>query len=151
MDTTLLHIGADSTTVTAGKGPHVETILVLAIGTRRTATQLFQHNPPTPGELENAIMRVEDEVNRARTIAASHPTLWTADPAIPELARIAGVSGSSLSLEAVEGLFDLLAALSLGRPASSAGIPSTPAFAARLLILREFMHHLGFAAIHWKS
>lgn len=53
-------------------------------------------------------------------------------------------------MEAVERLFDLLASLSLGRPASSAGIPDTPAFAARLLILREFMHHLGFAEIRYQ-
>jgi hypothetical protein len=41
----------------------------------------------------------------------------------------------------------LLASLVLGRPASSAGIPTNPAFAATLLILREFMHHLQFDSI----
>jgi hypothetical protein len=54
-------------------------------------------------------------------------------------------------VEAVERLFDLLAALSLGRPASSAGIPADGVFAARLLILRELMHHLGFAALQLRT
>ena len=51
------------------------------------------------------------------------------------------------SVEAVERLFDLLAALVQGRPSSSAGIPTDNGLAATLLILREFMHHLQFATI----
>lgn len=50
-------------------------------------------------------------------------------------------------VEAVERLFDLLAAWSLGRPAVVSGIPTDAGFAATLLILREFMHHLHFACI----
>jgi hypothetical protein len=76
--------------------------------------------------------------------------LFTKDASIRELALIAGVSDQSemvLSLEAVEQTFDLLASLVLGRPASSAGIPTHLEFAATLLILREFMHHLKFDSI----
>ncbi|WP_394788086.1 hypothetical protein [Rhodoferax sp.] len=153
MPITVLHIGADQTVIVAGTGPEPAEVLVLAIGSGKTAAALFHHNPPTPGELENAIQIVEDEVTRARALAASYPSLWSTDPAVPELAQIAGVSmdagNNSLSIEAVEQLFDLLASLSLGRPAASAGIPNTPTFAATLLILREFMHHLGFADIRW--
>jgi NADH:ubiquinone oxidoreductase subunit 4 (subunit M) len=52
-----------------------------------------------------------------------------------------------LSIDAVERQFDLLAALTQGRPSASAGIPTDSGFAASLLILREFMHHLQFSAI----
>ena len=60
-----------------------------------------------------------------------------------------GVAGERMALpiDAVEGQFDLLAAFIFGRPASSAGIPADSSFAATLLILREFMHHLQFPAI----
>jgi hypothetical protein len=34
-----------------------------------------------------------------------------------------------------------------GRPAASGGVPAGSAYAATLLIQREFMHHLGFVAI----
>jgi hypothetical protein len=51
------------------------------------------------------------------------------------------------SIDAVERQFDLLTALTQGRPATSAGIPTDIGFAATLLILREFMHHLQFSAI----
>lgn len=147
---TVLHIGQEQTAVATGVGLEPDAVIVLAIGSTKTADDFFQHTPPTPGELETAIMVVEDEVTRARSMAAGNSTLLTADTAIREIAQIAGVTDGSeliLSLEAVEGLFDLLAALSLGRPASSAGIPADPAFAATLLILREFMHHLKFMSI----
>ncbi|WP_295953841.1 hypothetical protein [Rhodoferax sp.] len=145
----VLHIGADRTAIAVGSGPQADAALELAIGTHKTAVDWFHHNPPTPGELENAIQWVEDEVTRARGLVAGYPALWTADPWVQEMAQIAGVTGTALSIEAVERLFDLLAALSQGRPAASAGIPNTPAFAATLLVLREFMHHLGFTEICW--
>jgi hypothetical protein len=87
-------------------------------------------------------------------MAAGNSTLFTTDTAVREIAHLAGVPGRPeliLSLESVERLFDLLAALSFGRPASSAGIPSDPTFAATLLILREFMHHLKFTLISFKA
>ncbi|MYM95524.1 hypothetical protein [Duganella vulcania] len=40
-----------------------------------------------------------------------------------------------------------LAAVIQGKPAAHEGIPDDNAFAATLLILREFMHHLGFSSI----
>ncbi len=147
---TVLHIGEEQTALACGAGAEPDAVLLLAMGSRRTAADFFKHTPPTPGEMETAIMFVEDEVTRARSMVAGNSTLVTTDTAIHEIARIAGVADGAtllLSLEAVERLFDLLAALSSGRPASSAGIPDNPAFAATLLILREFMHHLKFASI----
>lgn len=95
-------------------------------------------------------MWVEDEVARARTLVAGHTGLTTTDAAVRDIARIAGVPLQAemlLSVEAVERLFDLLAAWLLGRPALRSDIPTDPAFAATLLILSEFMHHLHFACI----
>nr|WP_315239506.1 hypothetical protein [uncultured Albidiferax sp.] len=146
---TRLHIGADHTEVTVGTGAQANGRLELAIGSYNTAARFFRHHPPTPGELEYAIQWVEDEVTRARALVACHPALWTTDAWAPEMTQLAGVTGTTLSIDAVERLFDLLAALSQGRPAASAGIPDTPAFAATLLVLREFMHHLGFTEIRW--
>jgi exopolyphosphatase/pppGpp-phosphohydrolase len=147
---TVLHIGDQETSVATGTGSEPEKVLLLDIGSRRTAAEFFFHTPPTPGEIENAIMRVEDEVTRAREIVAAYPTLISSDVSILEVAQIAGGhAGSALPLpiEAVEQVFALLASHSLGRPVSSAGIPDNPAFAATLLILREFMHHLKFTSI----
>jgi exopolyphosphatase/pppGpp-phosphohydrolase len=150
MPVSVLHIGKEQTTVAYGTDAEPEAVLVLSIGSNRTAVDFFKHTPPTPGEMETAIMVVEDEVTRAGKLLTGHPTLFTRDASIRQLALIAGVSDQPemvLSLEAVERTFDLLASLVLGRPASIAGIPTHPEFAATLLILREFMHHLKFDSI----
>ncbi len=147
---TVLHIGEEQTAVAAGSSAEPDVVMVLAIGSQKTAADFFRHTPPTPGELENAIMVVEDEVTRLRSIKATASTLFTAGPTIREIALAAGLPDQPvmiLALDAVEQTFDRLAALTLGRPASSAGIPATATFAATLLILREFMHHLQFASV----
>lgn len=149
----VLHIGGEDVLLATGSRPEPDAVHTLALGIRRTAAACFRHQLPTPGELENAIMVVEDEVVRLRALTAQPHQLFTADPAIRDIAQVAGVTGVAdsprmvLTLEAVEHSFSLLAALTLGRPASSAGIPATLAFATALLILREFMHHLQFPSI----
>jgi exopolyphosphatase/pppGpp-phosphohydrolase len=150
MPISLLQIGDEQTTIAFGTVAEPEAVIELSMGSNRTAVDYFKHIPPTLGEMETAIMVVEDEVTRAGKLLTGHSMLFTKDASIREIALIAGVSDQSemvLSLEAVERTFDLLASLVLERPASSAGIPTHPAFAATLLILREFMHHLKFESI----
>ncbi len=147
----VLHIGEQETGIAVGAGAEPENILMLALGSQSTAKQFFHHAPPTPGEIENAIMQVEDEITRAREMIAGYSMLVTDDASIREIAHIAtGHAGTALQLpiDAVEQVFSLLASHSLGRPASIAGISGSPAFAATLLILREFMHHLRFLSIN---
>lgn len=48
----------------------------------------------------------------------------------------------------MEQTFERLAAVAEGRPVGQEGLPESTEFAAALLILREFMHHLGFSAVH---
>lgn len=147
---TVLHIGEEQTAVATGSAAEPDAVLVLAIGSKKTVADFFKHTPPTPGELENAIMVIEDELTRLRTITSAASTLFTAGADFREIALAAGVPDQPemiLALDAVEQTFDRLAALTLGRPAASAGIPASAQFAATLLIVREFMHHLQFASI----
>ncbi|WP_114974062.1 alpha/beta hydrolase-fold protein [Rhodoferax ferrireducens] len=151
---TRLHIGTDQTTVATANGTQGGAPLTLALGAQKTAADFFKHAPPTPLEMEDAIMAVEDEVSRARTWIAQGSVLYTTDPVVREIALMAGVTEQpelTLSVEAVEETFQRLAAVTLGRPASSEAMPTDAAFAATLLILREFMHHLQFASITVKT
>jgi exopolyphosphatase/pppGpp-phosphohydrolase len=146
----LLHIDAEQTGVAVGQTAEPAAWLALAIGAESTSREHFRHNPPSPLELENAIVTVEDEVTRARALIPAGARLVTSDALIREIALLSGVNGSGtlqLSLEAMERCFERLAQLSMGRPASSDNLPSNTPFAATLLILREFMHHLQFEAI----
>lgn len=140
---TLLHIGELESAVAVGTTAAPQEIVPLAIGSRKTAQEFFLHTPPTPGELENAIQQVENEIGRVRGMGAGYTLYVAADAALlGEIARIAGAE-DVLSRDGVEYVFSLLAAHSLGRPGASAGIPDNAPFAATLLILREFMHHGG--------
>ena len=145
----VLHIGAQQTVVLTGTAADPQA-LPLAIGSVRTAEDCFGHSPPSPGELEAAIMVVEDELSRVPAMAAAQATVVAPAAFIEAMGRSAGLADgavSVLSLDQVERLFDLLAALAMGRPAASAGIPADPEFAATLLILRESMHHLKFESV----
>lgn len=147
----MLHIGEQETVIAAGTGSEPESVLKLAIGSQKTATEFFLHTPPSPGEIEKAIMQIEDEITRAREMTAGYSMLVTSDPYIREIVHVAsGHAGSAMQLtvDAIEQVFALLASHSPGRPPSIAGTSVNPAFAATLLILREFMHHLRFLAIH---
>jgi len=146
----LLHIGAQQTGIVVCCDPGPPAVLTLALGSQKTAHAHFRHRPPSPLELENAISVVEDEVTRARPLMTPGTPLYTTDASLRDIAVRAGVLESPrlyLPLETMERLFDRLTQVSLGRPASFEGLPDTGDFAATLLILREFLHHLRFAGI----
>lgn len=50
-------------------------------------------------------------------------------------------------IEIVESWFQRLASASLGQPGALWGLPAGREAAATLLMLREFMHHRGYASI----
>lgn len=150
---TALHIGAQHTALVSGCDTEPATALVLALGAQKTARDFFRRSQPTPLELENAIAAIEDEVTRAVEVVASGSTLHGADPVVREITRLAGVASGAqglpvtLTRDAMEQTFNRLVAVAEGRPARQEGLPDNAEFAAALLILREFMHHLRFDAI----
>lgn len=146
----VLHIAAQQTTVALGERDVATPIMVLAIGSQAIAEACFKHAPASALELENAIAIVEDEIARARPVLPGDVPLHTADAPLCEIARLAGISDSSamvLSREAVEQTFERMVSVALGRPAAQSGLPTDNEFSARLLILRELMHHLQLATI----
>ncbi len=148
---TVLHIGAEHTAVATGQGDTEAATLVLNMGVRATARAFFRRSPPTPLEMENAIASVEDEVVRVQPLLPPGSALWSIDPVVRDIALMAGVApgaGMVLPLGAMEQTFERLAAVAEGRPMVQEGLPESTEFAAALLILREFMHHLGFSAVH---
>jgi hypothetical protein len=146
----VLRLGEFETTLASARRTDV-----LTVGWRRTADDWFvrRSGVPTAAELEQAIMAVEDEIARvARRGDASSP-LVSDDTALVELARLAGVGGAlplRVDVAAVENIFERLARVAQGGPLAASGLPDGEAgraFAARLLIVRELMHHLGFATL----
>ncbi|MEX0960298.1 MAG: hypothetical protein WDZ63_13530 [Burkholderiales bacterium] len=146
----VLHVGKGQSAVATGTHARPAAVLTLGIGSRSTSAAHFHHDPPTPLELENAIAAVEDALLPVRDTVSEDCALLTTDAGIRAIALAAGLPDQpeiTLTREAIEETFNRLAAVSFGRPAAHEGLPAGGAFAATLLILREFMHHAGFATI----
>jgi hypothetical protein len=118
---TLLHVGGERTGVVTGSDVAPEAVLMLDIGSRRTAREHFRHLRPTEAELEGAIATTAGTPAGASTI---------------------------LGLELVEETFGRFVSEALGQAPRSTGFPLDRESAAALLILREFMHHLQFGSIN---
>lgn len=145
----LLHIGPEQTLLAAGEGAQWEALHPIPLGAERTAREHFRTTPPTPLALENAIATVEDHVVPLRAHLPRGAQLFTRDAGLREIATLSGAAaGQPLTLEAMERCFDTLTVVASGAPAGRLGLPADNAFAARLLILREFMHHMQFDALH---
>lgn len=148
-DLAVLHIGAEQTIVTHGGEVVPQAVLTLPIGARQTAATYFRSPQARPLDIERAIAAVEDEVMKLRTLIPDDTQLCTTDTAIAEIAVLAGAQKAplmQLSLDAMEQVFARWTAVAMGR-ASLDEIPTSSPFAATILILREFMHHLQFGEI----
>ncbi len=149
-DLAVLHIGAEQTVVMHGGEMTPQAVLTLPIGARQTAATYFRSPQARPLDIERAIAAVEDEVMKLRALIPDDTKLCTTDAAIAEIAVLAGSQKAPLmhlSLDAMERVFDRWTAVAMGRPVTQDDVPTSPPFAATLLILREFMHHLQFGEI----
>lgn len=127
------------------------TTVLLAVGTNQLGTGPFRHTPPTPLELEHAIEAVENVVMPLAKALTPGTALHTADAhghTLAALAHPGQPTATPVSIDDLEHVFNQLVAVSEGRPAASSGLPPDPAFAAWVLILREFMHHLRFVELN---
>lgn len=150
----VLHIGEDRSAVACGGSAQPDTVLVLEIGTRKTAVRHFRHDAPTADELENAITAIEDALMPVRAQIPDGSTLKSMDAGIRDIAHAAGLPHQpklKVHRDSVEQTFRRMADVAHGRPAAHDPLPQGTAFAARLLILREFMHHMGFEEIAIRS
>lgn len=136
--------------IALGESAVPEKTWVLDLRINGLADRYFNNGVPTPFELENAIVMVEDEIAMARDLNGSASRLYTMSREVRAIARHAGLAEQEtivMSLGAVENTFGRLAAVAEGQPLASAGIPTEEALMAALLILRELMHHLRFGEI----
>ncbi|MDO6387724.1 hypothetical protein [Uliginosibacterium sp. 31-12] len=148
--TMLLAIGPEQLSVRISGGMQPPVMQSVDVGVESIARSWFKHEPPTALELEQAIEVIEEALEALRGLIAPDLRLLTEDKGVLEIAELAAApaqAGTRLSRDLVEQTFGRLAAITQGRPASIEGLTEGCFFAARLLILREFMHHMKFDAI----
>ena len=112
--------------------------------------QSLKHDPPLPGELEHAIELAEEAVMPLAKQFAHGPLLelrGQGATVVSEALAAAGIPADQLSVDEVEGLFNRLVALSMGRPIGQEALAGSRELFAAMLLLREFMHHLGFSVV----
>lgn len=122
----------------------------LPLGVAALVQTQLRDAPPTALEVENAIAVIEDAVMPLHRLLPPGARLESDDGPMRELALVCGVPPSEpmvWTLEALESSFNLLASVVMGSPAAQAGVPLDAASVARLLVLRECLHHWGFDAL----
>lgn len=143
-DKVLIWLGIEATeirVVTGSESRH--RLLSLPIGDSQLGSWRPKHSPLTPFDLELAIALVEDTLMPlAAKVQSELPLLVTA-PALNDFP-------AQLPRELVERRFGELAARIEGDPLAPRGEQSL-AYCLSLLILREWMHHLGFETITLKT
>ena len=142
-DTILLSLGNTRSQVALTAADGTSQTFALTLGLDALTPGPFRRDPPTPLELEQAIMVVEDVLMPLAAHVPPHPLVELHSP-VP----LAEVLGSRVqSRESIERLFGQLVAMVEGDPLASAQLPRDRRFAAALLILREWMHHLDAGSV----
>ena len=139
---TVLRLHASHTTLVDGSGAES----VIGVGAQDLAQRCFRHDVPQPIEIERAIDLVEDALAATGLAHGQRGELWIADPVLLAPLGLTEV-GMGLTRAEVEERFERLASASMGQPSVLAGMGLDAVGAAALLLLRECMHHLGFAGV----
>ncbi|MGD9586094.1 MAG: hypothetical protein AB7V34_04795 [Brachymonas sp.] len=155
----LLHIGPDSTTLdftdaSAADATTPSVVARLPLGLTALQQQMRHAPLPTAGEVEACIAEVEDILMPRIAGWPRTGLLRSHDAEARHLAEAAAAAGHpaqplplTLSIDAVEEVFNRLADVLGGMPAARLGIPERPEFIAYLIVLRELMHHAGFVSL----
>jgi hypothetical protein len=135
LGSTLAHVHVDA----QGASRH----LPVALGT----SGLFRGDPPSEAEIESAIERVEEAVMPLAKLLAG-ATLRAGDAMTRRVAAMAAGSEDvdEVSIAAIEALFEQIA-MAARRGFWAGDQRMDGPTAAAVLIVREFMHHLGFERI----
>ena len=115
--------------------------LAMPVSADQLARDVLRNAPPSPLQIEQAIEWVEDAVMPARARLPATLRVQTGDALLRAMASAPDGEALWLPADAVEQLFNRLAARAEGRPAAQDSLPVDGASAARLVILRELLHH----------
>ena len=151
----VLKFGDAETRVQSLPGVDVAVQLDLAVGAGALAADVLRHTPPSPLEIERAIEIVEEAIMPVRAQLPEILQLFCADPQFRMLSghelsvqdgdstdsAVSHVTAQWVGIDALEHLFNRLVARAEGRPAAQDALSVDAASAARLVIVREILHH----------
>lgn len=116
----------------------------------KTILDNLKHEPAEAIELECAIADIEGQLMPVIKDFPKRRCLVTSEEMFWNIAKAAGLNTDDnlhLDIATVEEIFNRLADVAYGTPASRLGVPENREFAAAVLFLRELMHHAGFKSV----
>ena len=163
---TLLHLAGTRGHLMQGRGSGTPNAWELPLDLQGLAAGTLRSRPPRAGEIEAAIEQVEDAVMPlARHLEPGSRLVLGGDDVAPmaDLFARPPIHGSSgidagagalrgseligpISTAEVEELLERLAARAQGRPVTQDALAADALTAARIVLGREALHHLGFEA-----
>lgn len=146
-----LDVGARETGILLQRPGAADERFTLPIGLTTLWPMSGPGGGPSPWAIEQAIQVVEDQIEGLHRRVPAGARLSLARGAVAPLRRdgaIQGVDHEAISLDTVERWYQALAARAVGAVSARGTGFDDPAGDALVLILREFMHHLGFDAVH---
>lgn len=121
--------------------------LVIPIGFNTISTKFFKNSPPLYDEIEYAINYIEDEIEKLVKKLPSSYSIFSSDSFVIEFGLMCGIVIEDVKIfekDKLEYLFGQYAEVSVGKVPQSFQRDLSPIFYSKLLILREYMHHLKF-------
>lgn len=122
----------------------------LMAGNMQTILSDLKHEPAKAVEIEAAIADIEDQLMPIINNLPNHRCLVTSEERFWNIAKVTGLDTDDnlqLDIDTVEKIFNRLADVAYGMPASRLNVPENRKFAAFVLFLRELMHHASFYSI----
>lgn len=144
---TLLELGRASSRVQKQMNGEQARETLFALGLDTLAARYLKHEPPLPVEFERAIEHTEDVVMPLATLFGDGQQLRLevlGATLVAQAFRDSGLQQGVVTRDEIENLFNRLVSISEGRPPSLERLPIDRHFVAAVIVLREFMHHLGF-------
>ncbi|OYU43687.1 MAG: hypothetical protein CFE44_17030 [Burkholderiales bacterium PBB4] len=137
----LLTLSAGQTSIAAEGLVHV----TMHVGPAKIVVQAFRQGPPNAAQLESAINLVEDAIMATGLHAIPRGTLVADVDALHEALGVVNAP-AQLSLAQVEQRYQDIA-MPAQRFPSTPVLDLAPQLLATLILVRECMHHLGFAEL----
>jgi len=123
----------------------------LSIGSQTIVDQFFKQALTTEMETENAINFIEDEIMRHKALIHQNKTLISKDLSLNIILDIHHEALHHFSRQDVEVLFNQYARVLRREPSQMVIFEWTSHDFAKVLMLREIMHHINFEVIAFET
>ncbi len=120
----------------------------LPLGAERIIRDFFRRDVPSEAEVEYAINFIEDELMSDKDLVNDGEKLYLPGE-MTALLNLREEKDESLSKQTVEEIFTTYALVSMGPSPVYDSVDMNRENYAKLLVLREILHHLNFEDLHF--